>query len=150
MESRLKGQIDSPVFENLVDLLKTKAWPEETFENFGDMKLQILGDHFWEIILKRNCEINFINAERQVLISFLLPFIKDYKPAILLKVTLIHGYFSRFLNCTNGTKSRNASHMKMSKCVTCVQNIIFHAIYKCWIGKLRMSRTRSNWRKALV
>ena len=105
MESRLKGQIDSPVFENLVDLLKTKAWPEETFENFGDMKLQILGDHFWEIILKRNCEINFINAERQVLISFLLPFIKDYKPAILLKVTLIHGYFSRFLNCTNGTKS---------------------------------------------
>ena len=29
----------------------------------------------------------------------------------LLKVTLHHGCFSRFLNCTNGTKSRNASHM---------------------------------------
>ena len=27
-----------------------------------------------------------------------------------LKVTLIHGCFSRFLNCTNGTKSLNASH----------------------------------------
>ena len=33
-----------------------------------------------------------------------------YKPATLLKLTLLHGCFSRFLNCTNGTKSRNASH----------------------------------------
>ena len=30
------------------------------------------------------------------------------KPATLLKVTLFHGYFSRFLNCVNGTKSRKA------------------------------------------
>ena len=29
--------------------------------------------------------------------------------ATLLKVPLLHGCFSRFLNCTNGTKSRNAS-----------------------------------------
>ena len=28
---------------------------------------------------------------------------------ILLKLTLLHGCFSRFLNCTNGTKSHNAS-----------------------------------------
>ena len=26
----------------------------------------------------------------------------------LINVTLLHGCFSRFLNCTNGTKSRNA------------------------------------------
>ena len=26
-------------------------------------------------------------------------------------LTLLHGCFSRFLNCTNATKSRNASHM---------------------------------------
>ena len=31
------------------------------------------------------------------------------------KVTLFHGCFSRFVNCTNGTKSRNASHMKRPK-----------------------------------
>ena len=31
--------------------------------------------------------------------------------AILLKVTLLHGRISRFLNCRNGTKSRKASHM---------------------------------------
>ena len=32
-------------------------------------------------------------------------------PATLLKVTLLHGCFSDFLNCANGTKSRNASHI---------------------------------------
>ena len=31
--------------------------------------------------------------------------------ATLLKLTLLHGCFSRFLNCTDGTKSRNAPHM---------------------------------------
>ena len=33
------------------------------------------------------------------------------KPATLLKLTLLYGRFSRFLNCTNGTKSRNAPHV---------------------------------------
>ena len=33
------------------------------------------------------------------------------KPATLLKVTFLHGSLSRFLNCTNSTKSCNASHM---------------------------------------
>ena len=38
--------------------------------------------------------------------------LKTWKhPATLLKLTHFHGCFSRFLNCTNGTKSRNASHM---------------------------------------
>ena len=33
------------------------------------------------------------------------------KPTTLLKVTLLHGCFSRFLNCANATKSRKVSHM---------------------------------------
>ena len=33
------------------------------------------------------------------------------KPATLLKLTLFHGCFLRFLNCTNGTKSGNAPHV---------------------------------------
>ena len=33
------------------------------------------------------------------------------KPAILLKVTFVHECFSRFLNCTNGSKPGKASHM---------------------------------------
>ena len=32
------------------------------------------------------------------------------KPTTLLKVTLLHGCCSRFLNCANGTKSHNATH----------------------------------------
>ena len=31
-------------------------------------------------------------------------------PATLLKVSLLHGCFSRFLNCTNGTKSSKLSN----------------------------------------
>ena len=34
------------------------------------------------------------------------------KVAGLLKVTLLHGCFSRLLNCVNGTKSRHAPHVK--------------------------------------
>ena len=33
------------------------------------------------------------------------------KPATLLKLTLVHGCFPRFLNCTNGTISRNTPHV---------------------------------------
>ena len=36
------------------------------------------------------------------------------KPAILLKVTILHGCFSRFLNFTIGTKLRNASHTQIN------------------------------------
>ena len=34
------------------------------------------------------------------------------QPATLLKVTLLYGCFSCFLNCTNGAKSRKASHLQ--------------------------------------
>ena len=37
------------------------------------------------------------------------------KPATLLKLILLHGCFSRFLNCTNGTKLRNASYIPPEK-----------------------------------
>ena len=39
----------------------------------------------------------------------------NLQPATLLKVTLLHWCFSRFLNCRNGTKSRNASHINIIK-----------------------------------
>ena len=41
----------------------------------------------------------------------LVPFMQFKNPATLLKLRLLHWCFSRFLNCTNGTKSRNASHI---------------------------------------
>ena len=46
MDSRFSDLRASPVFENLVYLLETKVSPEENFENFDDIKLQILVDHF--------------------------------------------------------------------------------------------------------
>ena len=36
------------------------------------------------------------------------------KPATLLKVTLLHGCFLRFLNCMNGTKSHKAPQIRVS------------------------------------
>ena len=48
-------------------------------------------------------------------------FLVKLKPATLLKVSLFHGCFSHFLNCTNGTKLRNASHVRrmVKKCGKC-------------------------------
>ena len=47
-----------------------------------------------------------------------------FKPATLLKVTLLHGCFSRFLNCSNGTKSPNASQI-----ISETQFLFISAIY---------------------
>ena len=49
---------------------------------------------------------NLKNTHGEVLILVKL----QAKPATLLKLALLHGCFSRFLNYTNGTKSRNAPH----------------------------------------
>ena len=40
---------------------------------------------------------------------------KRLKSTTFVKVTLFHGCFSRFLYCTNNTKSHKASHMWMKK-----------------------------------
>ena len=54
------------------------------------------------------------------------------KPATLLKVTVLHGCFSRFLNCKNGTKSRKTSHMMMTPHMF---NLCFHANNKASIKR---------------
>ena len=52
-------------------------------------------------VLSYLCHLkNVKNTHRGVLVS-----------VNLLKVILLHGCFSRFLNCTNGTNSRNAPHI---------------------------------------
>ena len=48
-------------------------------------------------------------------------------PATLLKVTLLHWCFSRFLNCTNGTKSRNAPHIHFLNFRSAFDNINLYA-----------------------
>ena len=70
----------SPMFENLVDFLETKALLEQNYENGGDIKLQMLVDHFREILMKRNCKINLTNVEwRQVLKRFMVLLVKNYE-----------------------------------------------------------------------
>ena len=48
----------------------------------------------------------------------------------VLKATLLHACFSRFLNCTDGTKSRNASHMfKIKKPISITLLTSFWCLY---------------------
>ena len=54
--------------------------------------------------------IQFKEREKHLWKSVTFSKVAGFQPATLLKVTLLLGSFSRFLNCTNGTKSRNASH----------------------------------------
>ena len=49
---------------------------------------------------------NLKNTHRRVLIL-----VCSLQPATLVKLTLLHGCFSRFSDCTNGTKLRNAPHI---------------------------------------
>ena len=54
--------------------------------------------------------------------------------ATLLKVTLLHGCFSLFLNGTNGTKSRKASHLYSSgKCF-----VIFNVVSKFYVDSFEV------------
>ena len=77
-------------------------------------------------------------------------FIKVAEPAFLIKVTLLHGCFSRFLNCINGTKSRNASHDSYSgnaEAKTKNKNSCFR---KCrWREKYSPGRTQINFFKSI-
>ena len=43
---------------------------------------------------------------------------------LLLKVTLLHECYSRFLNFTNGTKPRNVTHIKILKQRQSVQAVV--------------------------
>ena len=53
---------------------------------------------------------NVKNTHERVLILVKLQ-ASSLKPPTSLKLTLLHGCFSRFLICANGTKLRNASHI---------------------------------------
>ena len=60
---------------------------------------------FWVIWYHLHYSKNVKNIHERVLLLVKL------QKATLLKVTLLRGCFLHFLNCTNGTKSRNAPHM---------------------------------------
>ena len=47
------------------------------------------------------------------------------QPATLLKVSLLHGCFSRFLNCANGARLHKASHFNVTESKS-LNQIEFH------------------------
>ena len=55
--------------------------------------------------------VQFQKREKHLWRSVNFSKVAGFKPATLLKLTVLHGYFSLFLNCTNGTKSSNASQI---------------------------------------
>ena len=55
--------------------------------------------------------VQFKKREKHPWCSVTFSKVACFKPATLRKVALLHGYFSRFLNCKNGTKSCKISHM---------------------------------------
>ena len=50
---------------------------------------------------------------------------------LVLKVTLVLGCFSYFLNCTNGTKSRNALHIYDLTCYECFETYDTFCFKRC-------------------
>ena len=68
-------------------------------------------DTIQQRILQRIFSKEFWENRKSVYVMFCAIWYHLSKPAILLKVTLLQGCFSRFLNWINGTKSRNASHI---------------------------------------
>ena len=61
--------------------------------------------------------VQFKKHEKHQWRSITFSKVAGWIPATLLKVTLLHGCFSRFSNCTNGTKSRKTSQFFF--CVRC-------------------------------
>ena len=47
-------------------------------------------------------------------------------PATLIEATILHGCFSHYLNCTNGTKSHETSHINLK---------FIHPIEKCFLDR---------------
>ena len=67
-------------------------------------------------------------------------------PAALLKVTLLHGCFSRFLNYTNGTKPRKASQFTICRCNP-AYNQIHSYIYKNLLINIKYSLVRNTFQQ---
>ena len=71
--------------------------------------------HPWRILSSRLCCSLFFIKLQAFSPGTLLKRDSNTEPAILLKVALLNGCFSSFLNCTNGTKSRKALHIIILK-----------------------------------
>ena len=85
---------------------------EEWCLGFSQMQMMAL---FCENQLTANqlAVSHFCKITPSYILDMVLNVVRCAKPATLLKLTLLHGCFSRFLNCTNATKSRNAPQIRL-------------------------------------
>ena len=74
---------------------------------------------FWMLFLNIWDLVPFVEFKKRE--KYLWRSVTLLKPATLLKVTLFHGCFSHFLNCTNGTNLRNTSHLVLiARTLSCI------------------------------
>ena len=66
------------------------------------------------------------------------------KPATLLKITLLHGCFSRFLNSTNGTKLGKASHLHKFKSDSLEKQLHFRFSRIFWWSTFSLTKKMSH------
>ena len=98
-------------------ILKTLWWHEVTDTGWSFLR---------NSLLKRNCEINFINAEIQILKSFMAPLIKDNKsfPFLIFgdecvpiknlyeNVKMCYSYSKYYLSCHSQMLNWNVKNVK--------------------------------------
>ena len=73
--------------------------------------------------------------------------VAGWKPATLLRLTLLHGCFLRFLNCANGSKSINATHkglLQRARGPMDSWNILWHLGHS-YIGSVESSPQTFWW-----
>ena len=114
--------------------------------------MRILRDFFRKAISKDTSKLLFLVCTGNIwdALRDLVPFVHFFKSeehpwrsvsfskvAGLQKVTLLHGCFSRFLNCANSTKSRRVSHIVCDVCTKLAilwVTICQHVITILWVG----------------
>ena len=118
---------------------KQKFGQKNNFENFGDVKLQILVDHFREILLKKNCKIGLLNAEWQVLKSFMVPLIKNNKAFPCLDI-----WKQTFTNSELKSECKDVLHLLEILFVMTFTNAKLERIFS------QMLRVKFDWRNRLT
>ena len=99
-------------------MVKKKKLPEKNNCHLCSIysKSKYLRQFICDVILRDLVPfVQFKKREKHQWRSVSFSKVLGFQPATLLKVTLLHECFSRFLLCTNGTKSRKTSHINHSK-----------------------------------
>ena len=85
--------------------------------------------------------VQFKNREKHPWRNVNFSKVTGLQPATLLKLTLLHGWFSRFLNSANGTKSRNVPQLSALSVRLYIDSMMLVIVT---LGKLQSTRKTSQ------